>query len=317
VGDTASASEYRRLFDKGSKWMDANLFNGEFYVQKIRGVKKDQVAPSLRSSMGSDDTENPQYQQGDGCLVDQLLGQYLADVAGLGPLVAPANIQKTAASIYRYNYKRTLVNHDTVQRTFALNDEAAIVVCDYGKAQRPKIPFPYFAELFTGSEYTAAVLMLYHGMAKEGVECIGNIRARYDGEKRNPWDEAECGHHYARAMAAWSGVVALSGFHYDGRVGAVTAMPRLNMPNFRCFWSAGTGWGTFAVSPTGVRLQVLKGKLACKSAEFRGTGSKGTVTVGGKAVGHKVAVANGVARVEFDAPLTLEEGSELRVEVRV
>jgi uncharacterized protein (DUF608 family) len=291
VGDNAAAADYRRLFDTGRKWIDANLFNGEFYIQKVRGVKKDLVAPSLRSAMGSDDTENPQYQQGEGCLVDQLLAQYLADVAGLGPLVDRAHIQKTAASIYKYNYKRTLANHDTVQRTFALNDEAAIIVCDYAKAQRPKIPFPYYAELFTGSEYGAAVLMLYHGMAKEGVECIGNIRARYDGEKRNPWDEAECGHHYARAMAAWSGIVALSGFHYDGRTGSVTAMPRLNMPNFRCFWSTGTAWGSFAVSGKTLRLKVLKGQLLVRSVECGGQ------------------------RTELKAPVTIKEGSEVALPV--
>ena len=162
AGDTSAASECRRLFESGRQWTDANLFNGEYFVQKIRGFKKDEIAASLRSTMGSDNTENPQYQAGDGCLVDQLLGQYLADVAGLGPLLDPAHLQKTAASIYRYNYKRSLVDHDNVQRTFVLNDEAALIICDYGKAQRPRIPFPYFAEAFTGSEYSAAVLMLYH-----------------------------------------------------------------------------------------------------------------------------------------------------------
>jgi uncharacterized protein (DUF608 family) len=315
VGDTASATEYRRLFDHGSKWIDANLFNGEYYIQKIRGVKKDQVAASLRSTMGSDDTENPQYQVGEGCLVDQLLGQYLADVAGLGLLVDRTNIQKTAASLYRYNYKRTLVDHDTVQRTFVLNDEAAILVCDYGKAQRPRIPFPYFAEAFTGSEYSAAVLMLYHGMAREGVECFAAIRARYDGEKRNPWDEAECGHHYARAMSAWSGVLALSGFRYDGRTAAIEALPRVNAANFRCFWSTGTGWGTFSSTNSGFRLQVLKGKLACRSTEFRAAGSKAAATLTGKALAHKITVSGGVAKIQFDDALLIGEGDELRIEV--
>ncbi len=314
AGD-AQSGEYRRLFDNGSKWIDANLFNGEYYVQKIRGFKKDQIAASLRSTMGSEDTENPLYQVGDGCLVDQLLGQFLADVAGLGLLVDRDHIQKTLAAIYRYNYKRSMVDHDTVQRTFVLNDEAALVICDYGKGKRPKIPFPYFAEAFTGSEYSAAVLMLYHGMAKEGVECIGNIRARYDGEKRNPWDEAECGHHYARAMAAWAGVLALSGFRYDGRTAAIEALPRVNSANFRCFWSAGTGWGTFSVTGSGVRVQVLKGKLACRSTDFRGSGGKSSATLSGRAVGHKVAVRNGVARIEFDEALTINEGEELRLEV--
>ena len=315
VGDS-QAAEYRRLFENGRKWIDANLFNGEYYVQKVRGFKKDQIAASLRSTMGSDDTENPQYQVGEGCLVDQLLGQYLADVAGLGLLTDRDHIQKTVASLYRYNYKRSLADHDTVQRTFALNDEAAIVVCDYGKAPRPRIPFPYFAELFTGSEYSAAVMMLYHGMAREGVECIANIRARYDGEKRNPWDEAECGHHYARAMAAWSGILALSGFQYDGRTAAIEALPRVNAANFRSFWSAGTAWGTFSVTGSNLRVQVLKGKLACRSANFRGNGSKGSVTVGGKAVAHKVSLREGIARLEFEDAVTLGEGDELRVELR-
>ena len=88
AGDTASAAEYRALFERGSKWIDANLFNGEFYMQKIRGVAKDKIAPNLLSDMGSANTETPEYQVGGGCLLDQLIGQYLAEVAGLGPLVS-------------------------------------------------------------------------------------------------------------------------------------------------------------------------------------------------------------------------------------
>lgn len=321
AGDSAAADEYRRLFRNGSQWIDANLFNGEFYVQRIRGFKKDQIAAALRSAMGSEDTENPQYQVGEGCLVDQLLGQYLADVAGLGALLDANHIQKTMASIYRYNHKRSMADHDNVQRTFVLNDEAALVICDYGKAQRPKIPFPYFAEAFTGSEYSAAVLMLYHGMEKEGTECIGDIRARYDGEKRNPWDEAECGHHYARAMAAWSGIPALSGFLYDGRKGEILVRPRINTPNFRCIWSAGTGWGSFSVTASGVRVRVLKGKLACRSVACRepaarGSGRTGAVTLNGKSIGHKITLRNGLAVFDLDSPLTIEEGAELWLNVQ-
>src|SRR5207245_1089310 len=84
-----------------------------------------------------------------GCLVDQLLGQHLAEVGGLGPLLAPANIRKTLESIWRYNHKPNVAQHDSVQRTYVLNDEAAILVCDYGKGTRPRIPFPYYAEAWT------------------------------------------------------------------------------------------------------------------------------------------------------------------------
>ena len=150
MGDTASADEYRRLFSQGSSWIDSNLFNGSFYIQKVRGFRADQIAPNLRSDMGSGNTESPEYQVGGGCLIDQLIGQYLAQVAGLGSLVSQEHVQATLQSIYKYNYKRSLDEHDNVERTFALNDEAAMVICDYATAPRPRIPFPYFAEVMTG-----------------------------------------------------------------------------------------------------------------------------------------------------------------------
>jgi uncharacterized protein (DUF608 family) len=319
-GDSSSAAEYRRLIEQGRKWIDANLFNGEFYVQKVRGYSKDQIAPALRSDMGSENTEKPEYQAGEGCLVDQLMGQYLAEVAGLGPLVSAENVRKTLASVYRYNYKRSLAAHDNVQRTFALNDEAAVVVCDYGKAERPHIPFPYYAEVFTGLEYQAAAHMMFAGMVREGVECVRNTRARYDGVKRNPWDEAECGHHYARAMASWSAIPALSGFQYDGGRGAVSALPRINEDNFRCFWASGTGWGIFTrtANAAGVQftLKVISGRLPCTSCEIKAGAGASTVQLNGGNVPHHVERNGGRVIVRFAQPATLEANAELRVEVK-
>ena len=169
------------------------------------------------------------------------MGQYLADVGGLGPVVSAENIRTTLQSIHKYNFKASLLGHENVARTYVLNDEAAVVICDYGTAERPRIPFPYYSEAWTGLEYTVAALMMNWGMVEEGVECVKNVRLRYDGERRNPWDEAECGHHYARAMSSWSTVVALSGFFYDGAKSAVTAIPRLPHDRFDCFWATATG----------------------------------------------------------------------------
>ena len=276
VGDTASAAEYRRLFESGSKWIDANLFNGEYYVQKVRGFAKDQIAPSLRSDMGSEDTVDPQYQMGAGCLLDQLIGQYLADVAGLGPLLSPANIRKTLQSLYRYNYRSTMTDHHSVQRTYVLNDEAALLVCDYGKAARPRIPFPYYAESWTGLEYLAASQMLFAGMTREGLECYRNTRSRYDGERRNPWDEPECGHHYARAMAAWSGLLAVSGFRYHGGEQSVELR---GAAGHRCFWSTANGWGTFEITAAGAGIHVEHGTLAIKTCVVNGRKSSPDKTI--------------------------------------
>jgi len=277
VGDNQSAGEYRRLFESGSEWIDANLFNGEYYVQQVRGVAQDQIAPHLRSTMGSDDTVNPQYQMGAGCLADQLIGQYLADVAGLGPLVRAGNIRKTLASIYRYNYRRTMANHQSVQRTYVLNDEAGVLICDYGKAERPRIPFPYYAEAWTGIEYLVGAQMFFAGMVREGVEVFRSARLRFDGEKRNPWNEPECGHHYARAMSAWSGMAAMSGFRYHGPEQSLEIKAP---PGHRCFWATATGWGTFQVTASGASVRVDHGSLAVRSCSVNGKKSAPSKTIG-------------------------------------
>ncbi len=320
AGDDASANEYRRLFDQGSRWVDANLFRGEFYIQQIRGFRPDQISPQLRSGMGSENTEQPEYQVGAGCLIDQLLGQYLADIAGLGPLVLPQHVRTTLDSIYRYNYKRTLVDHDTVQRTYALNDEAAVVVCDYGKAPRPHIPFPYYAEAWTGLEHSTAALMFYSGMIPQGVEYVENLRARYDGVKRNPWDEAECGHHYARAMSSWSSVVALSGFHYEGDRGHVIALPRLPHESFQCFWATGTGWGTYSLKRTQsgtvqFTVKTLAGTLPCKSCTLAAPGSRVTAQAAGKKITARLEKGKDAVTIHLEDPVQLQEGEQLEIAV--
>jgi non-lysosomal glucosylceramidase len=320
VGDTASANEYHRLFSNGSEWIDANLFNGDFYIQKIRGFPTGQIAPHLRSEMGTADTEHPEYQVGAGCLIDQLIGQYLAQVAGLGPLVSQQNVQSTLRSIFRYNHKRSLADHDNVERTFALNDEAAMVICDYTNAGRPHIPFPYYAEVMTGFEHSTAALMLYLGMIDEGVECIRNIRSRYDGEKRNPWDEAECGHHYARAMASWSSFLALSGFRFEGDRAAVVAIPLVLHDSFRSFWSTATGWGTFSYQPgagAGPRfaLEVLAGSLACHSCTLRASGTSALAHDDTRSYSHRLEQTNGQMTLNFNELIKIQEGKRLDIEV--
>jgi len=241
-------------------------------------------------------------------------GQYLAEVAGLGLLVGPDHIQKTLTSIYRYSHKATLFNHDSVQRTFALNDEAALVICDYGRGECPKIPFPYYAEVMTGFEYSAAVLMLYTGMIERGLECINDIRRRYDGIRRNPWDEAECGHHYARAMASWSGVLALSGFRYNGADRHISARPRVKDPNFKSFWSAGTGWGTFALSQkqgkTRLTLTVIEGSLLARKVELTGSRSgSSSAKLGSDALQHKAQAQNGMLLFTFAEEVKCDPGA--------
>jgi uncharacterized protein (DUF608 family) len=316
MGEADFAADCRRLFESGSRWLDENLFNGEYYIQKIRGWDKDQIAKGTGGGSTADTTK-PDFQLGEGCLVDQLVGQYLANVAGLGPLLKTENIRKTVRSIWKYNFKPDLYRHQAVQRVYALNDEAGLVICDYGSGKRPRIPFPYYAELMTGFEYSAAILMLQEGMVKEGSEAIAAIRRRYDGERRNPWDEAECGHHYARAMASWSAIVALSGFQYSGVAKSLALSPLVNRDAFRGFWSAPTAWGAFeqTKTPAGYRVAVTvaEGVLACRSISLGMNAGK----VVAKLRGREVACTSIGSRIAFAGEIQIEPGKPLELTVSV
>jgi non-lysosomal glucosylceramidase len=245
---------------------------------------------------------------------------WLAHITNLGDLVSKKNIATTLQSIYKYNYKRTLDEHSNVERTFALNDESAMIICHYGTTTRPRVSFPYFAEVMTGFEHSTAALMIFRGMVDQGVECIHNIRPRYDGEKRNPWDEAECGHHYARAMAAWSGVVAVSGFSYNGATGSLVAVPRVPHREFNCFWSTRTGWGTFSYESAAGRrtlftLRVLAGTLPCSSLGIVDTGSDYSAHANDKLLLSSVERLNGQAIVHLKETVTLAQNDELLLEM--
>jgi len=272
VGEEAFAAECRGLFERGRAWTDAYLFNGEYYEHEVQPVKDAaQVHPGLLVGMGARDLRKPDFQLGPGCLLDQLVGQYMAHVCGLGYLLDEAKVKTTLRSIRKYNRLEDFHGHFNCMRTYVLGDERALLVASYPR-ERPAHPFPYFSEAWTGLEYTAAAGMIYEGQVEEGLEVIRDVRARYDGRKRNPFNEPECGHHYARAMASWAAVPALSGFHFSG----VEQRMRMAAREGRWFWSNGYAWGICQVRRTGeewaVSLEVLGGEVALMGFTLAGAG---------------------------------------------
>ncbi|KJD37315.1 hypothetical protein PW52_02270 [Tamlana sedimentorum] len=272
-GDKKFAKTCNTLFIKGSQWMDENLFNGEYYVHHIEPPKsRDDIASSLLKGLESKDLENPAYQLGKGCLVDQLVGQFMAHICDLGYLTNEENIKTTLNSIMKYNYRDDSSSGFNNMRSFVLGDEKSLVMASY-PGERPLYPFPYFTEAMTGFEYTAAIGMLYEGQTENGLTNIKNIRDRYDGLKRNPFNEAECGNNYARAMASWGAVIALSGFHYS----AVEKSIQFTSESGNYFWSNGNQYGTLEIKNKGneklVKFNVLKGEVSLKSIKLKGFGS--------------------------------------------
>jgi len=135
---------------------------------------------------------------------------------------------------------------------------------------RLKVPFPYFAESMSGFEYAAAIGMLYEDQTESGLKCIKSIRDRFDGEKRNPFDEPECGHHYARAMASWSAPMAYSKFNYSGYE---KAMSFTSVPGIY-FWSNGYAWGTCAITGNKADLKVMHGEISIDKFTLENVGTK-------------------------------------------
>lgn len=270
------------LFLNGSKWTDENLFNGEYYIQKITPpASNNAIAKGLKAGMGTADLSNPDFQLGEGCLVDQLVGQYMAHICGLGYLAGEQNIKTTLQTIMKYNYVPDFSPLFNNMRSYVMGNESGLIMASWPKG-RLKVPFPYFAEAMTGFEYTAAVGMIYENQTENGLRCIKSIRDRFDGLKRNPFDEPECGHHYARAMASWAPVIALSGFQYSG----VTQSMSFTSNPGTYFWSNGSAWGTCRIEGKSAELEVLHGSVVLKNFTLVGMGSKklkdATVTEGSR-----------------------------------
>ncbi len=293
LGDGDFADTCRDLFKRGKAWTDAHLFNGEYYEQEIRppgrAYKVAEGLSRLRDiGLGSKNLSDPDFQLGPGCLVDQLIGQLLAHVLGLGYLVNPAHVRKTLRSILKYNLRNGLHGHFNCLLSFALGDESALLMASYPKG-RPAAPFPYYTTVMTGYEYTAAIGMLYEKQIQNGLRCIQNIRDRYDGRKRSPFDEAECGHHYARAMVSWAAHLALTGFHYSGVEKRMTFAAQEGT----FFWSNGYAWGTCSLKKAEkgmrVKLSVLYGELTLSAFVLRKFG-----------------------QCDFDRPMRTRAGKEIR-----
>jgi hypothetical protein len=312
LGEAEKAAEYRALAERGAAG-HAALFNGEFYAQEVRFDAAQQGDRLSKINQGIPlDGDEPRYQYGAGCLSDQMLGQWFAHCVGLRYVLPEEKVRSAMAAVYRHNFRRDLSAHHNVQRVYAVGDEAGLLLCSWPNGGRPRYPFPYADEVWTGIEYQVASHLIYEGLVEEGLEIVEAVRARYDGERRNPFDEVECGHHYARAMASWSLLLALSGFQYDATRQYLAFAPRINAEDFRCFFSTGTGWGLFSQSRTGAdyaaTIEVRGGEVTLSSLRIP---ADGAIQVAAGGARQPVRITDGI--VTFAAPVTLASGQSLTV----
>jgi len=303
VGKPDDSAFYRTIAERSAEYLDAELFNGEYYYQKVKWVGlRDtsflQMLQTLTDSSEDDEMaallkrEGPKYQYGTGCISDGVIGSWMAQVYGIQTGISIDNVKSHLKSIYRHNFKKNLFDHACLQRPgYALGHEAGLLLCTWPQGGMPTLPFVYSDEVWTGIEYQVASHMIALGMVNEGLAIVKAVRARYDGHVRNPYNEYECGNYYARAMASYALVGAYSGFRYSAVTKILRLNPKTDTRPYKTFFSVASGFGTIELQPGSVTVDCVEGELELLELKITNAG--------------KIRVLQGDWTVRTGVPLSL------------
>jgi len=273
-------ARYQKLMEKGRRFLETELYNGEYFYQQVKttGLKA-QFQPVQSDASGRGyaaqaemiNQQGPKYQYGTGCLSDGVLGFWLARVCGMDDELADGQkIRSHLMSVYNYNLKADLFDHANVQRpSYATGHDGGLLLCTWPRGKKPLLPFVYSDEVWTGIEYQVAGHLIMEGMVKEGLEIVRTCRQRYDGRVRNPFNEYECGHWYARAMSSFGLIQALTGVRYDAVDKTLFIQSHIG-DNFRSFLSTATGFASVGLDKGKPFIEVKQGDLWIKRCVVAG-----------------------------------------------
>ncbi|MCL3781043.1 hypothetical protein EMN47_11705 [Prolixibacteraceae bacterium JC049] len=273
----------KKIFESGKQLSAKRLWNGAYFKQDV----------NLNI--------HPKYQYANGCLSDQLFGQTWAHLLNLGHLYPKEQVETALGSIWKYNWTLDVGPHTkkfVPERYYAKAGEPGLLNCTWPISEHlNENAVRYRNEVWTGIEYQVATNMIYDGMLEEGLSIVKGIHERYRPEKHNPWNEIECGDHYARALASWGILTALEDYFYNGPKGIMTFAPKLNQKDFNGFFTAAEGWGNITQNRKGSRqvntIEVVNGKLFLNKVKFSITkGKSAKVTLNGKKIDTKVSILN-------------------------
>lgn len=271
VQQSSDEQFYSDLAQRTAAYIDQHLFNGEYYEQKVQyqGLRDTSFARSIAEVNEHSSEmqqllkrEGPKYQYGSGCLSDGVIGAWMAAIYGIDTPLSREHLRSALRSIFRHNFKTDLSQHANAQRPgYALGHEPGLLVCSWPRGGKPTLPFVYSDEVFTGIEYQVASHLIHEGMVDEGLTLVQATRSRYEGRTRNPWNEYECGNWYARAMASYALLAAISGFRYSAVDRSLHFGPKLAVRPFRSFFSTASGFGTITLDGHSFSVHVIEGEL--------------------------------------------------------
>lgn len=265
-----NVSKYSELLNKGKTYYENELYNGEYFIQKIQTEGLNAAYNPIDYSANGEgykdiidllNKQGPKYQYGTGCLSDGVLGFWIAQVSGLGEIVAPEKVTSHLESVYKYNLKRDLTEHSNPQRpAFAMGEDGGLLLCTWPHGGALAIPFVYSDEVWTGIEYQVASHLMFEGRVEEGLDIVRVCRDRYDGRIRNPFNEYECGHWYARAMSSYGLIQGLTGVRYDAVEKTLYIDSKIGN-NFKSFLSTEKGFGTVGLKNGNPFIDVKMGNI--------------------------------------------------------
>ena len=260
------SASFGRRFAEASRNYDTELWNGEYY---------------------SHAATDPDHGFGEGCLSDQLIGQWWAHQLDLGYLLPVDHVRSALTAVVRHNLRRGFAGFEHGYRVFADRDDTGLLVCSWPRGGRPDLPLRYSDEVWSGSEYQVAAHCLFEGLEDEAGAILAGTQARKSGDRRNPFNEIECGDHYVRAMSGWSLLAASSGVRFDALSGTLSLTGRSG----RWPFITGTAWGTLTTHAGSTSIEVRFGSLELRR-----------VTVdGGDVVVEPGVIADG-ASLKFELP---------------
>jgi uncharacterized protein (DUF608 family) len=308
MNDLDSAARWRAVREAGMKNQDEKLWNGEYYIQ----------IPEPRKA---NDYNN-------GCHSDQLLGQWWAHMLDLGYLYPVERIRGALEAVMRHNFRENFVGFVQRPRRYIPDDEGGLLMCTWPHNDRPDPFIVYADEVWTGIEYAVAGAMVYEGQLEPARRIVRVARSRYDGRLRkdlnsgpggNPFNELECGKFYARAMSAWSLLVACQGLLLEGPRGLLGFRPKWQPEDHRSFFNTAESWGLFVqrrqANQQTQRIEVRYGTLRVRELVFElpagADTAHATVSVAGRTVPAGVRRDGNEARLTLDNELQVAEGETL------
>lgn len=309
------AKRCAEISQRGRRKISEELFNGEYFINKPDPKHLDAI------------------NSGTGCHIDQVFGQSWTFQVGLPRVLDESLTRSALKALWKYNFTPDVGPYRkayTPGRWYAMPGEAGLLMCtfpqsdwDYAQAKGkgPDWAAGYFNECMNGFEYQVAGHMLWEGMVLEGMAITRAVHDRYHPSRRNPWNEVECGDHYARSMASYGVYLAACGYTYDGPMGKLGFSPKVKLTGeqpFKCAFTTAAGWGTYTrgADGRGATLKLVFGTLSLREFTMPAQGTtarKVNARCDGTVVEGESETKNGYLTFKFATPLTMQAGQTLEL----